>query len=148
MNVMEVRNEMGVVVAFAQMAENRGFSIVEVSASFPDAIIETGGLQYLAEFEYKASNFFVHGHDIRKCDIIICWINDLNIEEPIPVIELSRPDWITYPIELLPRDQKEIIYWRHRALAAERSLDRVRPPSEPTKSRDEKKEEYKEQLPR
>ena len=49
-----------------------------------------GGWQSVKiEFEYKSSNFLIHGHDLLKCDIIVCWENDWN-DCPIPIISLKN----------------------------------------------------------
>lgn len=71
-------NELGVIVSFAQQCQAKGWEISTIGSTFPDAIIlrKEDGAQFRAEFEYQAVNFTAHGHDLRKCDVIICWTND------------------------------------------------------------------------
>lgn len=119
---MEIKNELGVIVNFAIQSALYNFEIVNIDGSnYPDAIIKKDGIEYKAEFEYKSSNFNAHGHDIRKCDLIICWENDLP-ECPIPVIALSDPNWHTTPIISSSPDAKEACYWKARALRLEKKL--------------------------
>jgi hypothetical protein len=43
------------------------------------------------EFEYESKNFLRHGHDPKKCDVIVCWRHNWKeCPEEIEVIELSR----------------------------------------------------------
>lgn len=119
---MEVKNELGLIVHFATQSALYNFEIVNIDGSnYPDATIKKGGIEYRAEFEYKSSNFNAHGHDIRKCDLIICWENDL-LECPLPVIALSDPDWYATPITPPSYDAKEAYYWKARALQLEKKL--------------------------
>lgn len=119
---METKNELGVIVNFAIQSALYNFEIVNIDGSnYPDAIIKKDGIEYKAEFEYKSSNFNAHGHDIRKCDLIICWENDLP-ECPIPVIALSDPNWHTTPIIPPSPDAKEACYWKARAIRLEKKL--------------------------
>lgn len=66
-----------------------GWSIVHLQTACPDAIIAKNGYKLRAEFEYKARNFKMHGHDPDDCDIIICWVNDYP-DAPVPVWELRK----------------------------------------------------------
>ena len=52
----------------------------------------------LAEFEFRAKNFQLHGHDPVGCDVVICWENDWP-ECPMEVIELKDV------VERLKRDE-------------------------------------------
>jgi hypothetical protein len=40
------------------------------------------------EFEYESRNFLKHMHDVKGCNMIICWRHNWP-ECPLPVIELS-----------------------------------------------------------
>lgn len=40
------------------------------------------------EFEYRSSQFKIHKHDPKECDIIVCWEHDWKVC-PIEVIELK-----------------------------------------------------------
>jgi hypothetical protein len=88
-------NEQGVVYLFGMVSKELGFIIESLQQGFPDC---EGKILYDAkksiwakariEFEFKASSFIEHGHDINNCDFIICWINDW-ADCPIRVIELK-----------------------------------------------------------
>lgn len=118
-----VKNEQGVIVLFSQKADGAGFDIVNVHTEFPDAIIRKGGVEYRAEFEYQSSNFRAHKHDIRKCDVIICWVKDS--ESILPILALSEKGWENMNIALPSDSDREIEYWKQRALAAEESSKRL-----------------------
>jgi hypothetical protein len=83
-------NEQGVVAMFAKHDEDLGFVLMEVQIRFPDATVyEIHSQQLLrVEFEFKASNFKAHGHDIHGCDLIVCWDNDWR-ESPLPILDLK-----------------------------------------------------------
>ena len=81
-------DEAGTVVAFAQRAEELGFSIVSIGRAFPDATLHIDGVTVKAEFEYLSRNFKSHGHDPNGCDMIICWRDNWG-DCPLPVLELS-----------------------------------------------------------
>jgi len=118
-------NELGVIVVFAQEAHHHGFHIRSIAATFPDATIEKDGIMYHAEFEYTASAFDLHGHDHRKCDLIICWQNDCE-DHVLPVLALSEQDWMHTDLTLPSDSQRAAQYWRRRALKAERALQLVK----------------------
>ena len=111
-------NEMGVIVQFAQQASAAGFEIVSIQAAFPDAIVRRAGVDYRAEFEYNAQGFRDHRHDIRGCDLVICWVNDW-AECILPVLALSEPAWEYSPLTLPSDQERETLYWKLRALHAE-----------------------------
>ena len=89
-------NERGVVYLFGMVSRELGFYVESIQQGFPDC-----EAKYLydakkslwararIEFEFKASSFKEHGHDSRKCDVIICWINDWP-DCPLRVIELKK----------------------------------------------------------
>jgi hypothetical protein len=92
-------NEMGVVCLFSSMAEELGFLILRIQTGFPDCeamrVVEGGRLQPVKiEFEHESKNFLKHMHDLKGCDMIVCW--EHNWEEcPLEVLELKRycQDW-------------------------------------------------------
>ena len=100
------KNELGVIVYFAQTCGGFGWEITTIGSAFPDATISniaTGEI-LLAEFEYMASNFINHQHDPRECDVIICWENDSK-KITLPVIEVSKPEtYEVVPISFVEKD--------------------------------------------
>ena len=87
------QNEIGVVYLFAHIARKRQFRIEAIRPQFPDCIAyrRTGNLEKLVriEFEFKSSSFKTHGHDLKKCDCIVCWHHDWP-DCPLEVIELKK----------------------------------------------------------
>jgi len=80
----------GVLLPYVE--EHLGGNIVfeECSGEFPDCVMIVGGRRVRVEFEVYASNFIRHGHDPEKCDLLICWENDL-AEPPVEdVLELRE----------------------------------------------------------
>jgi hypothetical protein len=86
-------NELGVVYLFGMISSELGFKVELIQSTFPDCTAKIkvkGGWQNIkVEFEYKSSNFITHGHDVSKCDMIICWENNWK-DCPIPVISLKE----------------------------------------------------------
>lgn len=115
-------NEQGVVAVAGQYAALHGWSIVSISATYPDAIMAFNGKRYRVEFEYASSNFIAHGHDPRDCDLILCWKNDTPDLE-LPVIEVAAEKWAFTPASTMA---KSLMYWRLRAKRAEGERDRAR----------------------
>jgi hypothetical protein len=89
-------NELGVVVLFGMVAAGLGLQVESVQGRFPDCeakrMVAPGKWQHLRiEFEYESKNFHLHGHDPKKCDMIVCWRHNWKeCPEGIEVIELSR----------------------------------------------------------
>lgn len=85
-------NEQGVVFLFSKVHNDLGIKIEGIQQAYPDArgrrFNGKGWVEEKIEFEYKASDFQTHGHDIEKCDIIVCWINDWP-NCPIEIVELQ-----------------------------------------------------------
>ncbi|HEY1939575.1 MAG TPA: hypothetical protein VGJ33_16715 [Candidatus Angelobacter sp.] len=85
-------DEGGVIFLFGALAADLGFAVSRIQAAFPDceAMREVRPGKWRpkrVEFELESRNFLKHGHDIKGCDIIVCWIN--NWEDcPVEVIEL------------------------------------------------------------
>lgn len=86
--INEPKSEAGVVYMFSRYHDYIDFYNIEMKTTFPDAIAIRNGKKVRIEFEYKSKNFIIHGHDINKCDIIVCWVNDW-IDCPLEVIELK-----------------------------------------------------------
>lgn len=87
-------NEQGVVYLFGMVSRELGFSVEAVQQGFPDCEAKylydrKSNLWARAriEFEFKASSFQIHGHDINQCDFIVCWESDWP-DCPVTVIEL------------------------------------------------------------
>jgi len=88
-------NEQGVVALFAMVCVEHGWTILDIGTKFPDASVKriTSGMCYRTEFEFLASNFMDHNHDIDECDLIVCWINDWPGCD-IPIISLQA--WVDH----------------------------------------------------
>ena len=87
-------NEAGVLLLFGMLAERLGFIVTQVQSAFPDchALLkldeDTCQLMRI-EFEFESRNFLEHGHPVKGCDMIVCWIHNWK-ECPLQVVEL-RP---------------------------------------------------------
>jgi hypothetical protein len=91
--VYEPINEQGVILLFAALAYELDFRIEGIRSRFPDALLRRKNVKdrwvsCKAEFEYKSSDFKTHGHDIKQCDLIICWEHDWK-DCPIEVLNLK-----------------------------------------------------------
>jgi hypothetical protein len=87
-------NETGVMFAFGVLAPRLGFVVKRWQVEFPDcqAAREMAKGQWQdvnVELEMYSRNFLAHGHDPKKCDVIVCWIHNWP-ECPIEVVELSK----------------------------------------------------------
>jgi len=89
-------NEQGVVYLFGMLSRELGFIIEAIRTDFPDCegkreiLNKPGRWENVSiEFEFKSSNFLVHGHDPSECDIIVCWENDWK-DCPIEVLSLRE----------------------------------------------------------
>jgi len=85
-------NEMGVVFLFGWMAPQLGYVVHWLQSEFPDCELmrrvgEDKSQPLKAEFEYESRNFLKHMHDVKGCDLIICWRHNWP-ECPIEVLEL------------------------------------------------------------
>lgn len=122
--MFQPENEQGLIVAFAMRAASFGWEVVQIGTAYPDAILRYqrpgGGTEdWVTEFEYKSSNFLLHKHDPRGCELIVCWENDWT-DCPLPVLEVRRNDWGF--VSKVDPVQVEIAYWKQRAMRAERQL--------------------------
>ena len=85
-------NEQGALFLFGAMAERLGFALLKIGTSFPDCevfrVVDGDRLERIkAEIEYESRNFLKHMHDVKGCELIICWRHNWP-ECPLPVIEL------------------------------------------------------------
>lgn len=87
-------NEAETMFLFASMARDLGYAALKVQTGFPDCIAlrkvdhERSQLVRI-ECEYESSNFLVHLHDVKGCDMIVCWRH--NWEDcPLEVLELGK----------------------------------------------------------
>ncbi|KKT14041.1 MAG: hypothetical protein UV92_C0008G0032 [Parcubacteria group bacterium GW2011_GWA1_43_27] len=92
--VYEPINEQGVVLLFAAIASESGFLIEGIRSKFPDAQLRRKTnhgtyVQCMAEFEFKSSNYQLHKHPLKGCNLIICWQHDWK-DCPIEVLELKK----------------------------------------------------------
>jgi hypothetical protein len=96
-------SEMGVVYLFANIAKKLQFRIEAIRAAYPDCIAyrQVGDREKRVriEFEFKSSNFKVHGHDPRECDCIVCWHHDWH-DKPrrIEIIELKKDFGVPFKV--------------------------------------------------
>lgn len=85
-------NENGVIFLFGKVMEDLNMYVEEIKPGFPDCIARRfngmGWEKVRIEFEYVSSNFKLHKHNPRYCDIIICWEHDWP-ECRLEVIELK-----------------------------------------------------------
>ncbi|HEY2361551.1 MAG TPA: hypothetical protein VGK36_10570 [Candidatus Angelobacter sp.] len=87
-------NELGVVFLFGWMAPQLGYVVHRIQPEFPDCeamrmVGEDRCELVKAEFEYESRNFLKHMHDVKGCDLIICWRHNWP-ECPIEVLELKK----------------------------------------------------------
>lgn len=103
-------NENGVIFLFGKVMEDLNMYIEEIKPGFPDCIGRRfngkGWERVRIEFEYLSSNFKLHKHDPRKCDIIICWEHNwpecrLEVIELKDVIRGLPNTYIDRPAEFL-----------------------------------------------
>lgn len=85
-------NENGVIFLFSKIHDRLGIKIETIQATYPDAKGRretTKGWESISiEFEFKSSQFKIHKHNPKQCDIIVCWEHDWE-DCPIEVIELK-----------------------------------------------------------
>jgi len=85
------QNEHGVVFVFALAAEKLGFEVTKVQQGFPDCVATWGGKRVRIEFEFRSRNFEHHGHDARRCDVVVCWKHDwARLPAGIVCVELRK----------------------------------------------------------
>ena len=78
------------------VAKELGYLVEAIQGGFPDCEakrqVSHGQWQTVSiEFEHVSKNFAEHGHDAKKCDVIVCWIHNWQeCPEHLGVIELSE----------------------------------------------------------
>jgi hypothetical protein len=80
--------EQEIVAAFGLLATRLGYRILDLGGSFPDCKakkVDTGE-EVLIELELRSGEFHTHGHDPKKCDLVVCWEEN---------VKLGKPDVIT-----------------------------------------------------
>ena len=87
-------NELGVVFLFGWMAPQLGYVVHRLQPEFPDCeamrLVGEDTCQLVRiEFEHESRNFLKHMHDVKGCDLIICWRHNWP-ECPIEVLELRK----------------------------------------------------------
>lgn len=87
-------NEAGVLFLFGTLARELGFVVLKMQNGFPDCEawrrLENGKWQRVRiEFEFESRNFVWHGHDVKGCDLIVCWENNWK-ESPVEILELKK----------------------------------------------------------
>ncbi|NIA30160.1 MAG: hypothetical protein GWP06_09645 [Actinobacteria bacterium] len=85
----EVKEELGVIMAFSKIHEEIGFSkLVPSSAKgFDIDSIEYNGHDVTVEFEYLSGNFLSHGHQSKMDDnrkyVVVCWEDDCGLQSKL-----------------------------------------------------------------
>lgn len=92
--VYEPINEQGVILLFAAVCYDLDFRIEAIRIRFPDALLrrknEKGTWSSCAaEFEFRSSDYQLHKHPIKGCDLIICWEHNWK-DCPIEVLSLKE----------------------------------------------------------
>jgi hypothetical protein len=89
-------SEPDVVQMFGAIANELGFEIVGNRSAFPDCEARrrvAGGREHykkcLIEYEFSSSDYKKHGHPLKGCDLIVCWVHDWT-KCPIEVLEISK----------------------------------------------------------
>jgi hypothetical protein len=87
-------NELGVIFLFGAMSWQLGFVIHKLQGEFPDCeamrrVSENRCQLVKIEFELESRNFLKHMHDVKGCDLIICWRHNWP-ECPLEVLELRK----------------------------------------------------------
>jgi hypothetical protein len=87
-------NELGVVFLFGWMAPQLGYVVHRIQPEFPDCeamrrVGEDKCQLVKIEFEHESRNFLKHMHDVKGCDLIICWRHNWP-ECPLEVLELRK----------------------------------------------------------
>src|SRR6267154_171673 len=85
-------NEQGVIYLFGSLAVDMGFIVTRLQVAFPDCeamrrVVGGKWQPVLIEFEYESRNFLKHHHDVKGCDLIVCWEHNWP-ECPLEVMEL------------------------------------------------------------
>jgi hypothetical protein len=101
----EPTNEFETIALFTLLAKDLGYRILKIRAEFPDALLERGGNQIQAEFEFLASNYISHCHKRSPETLCIYWRNDFDLA---PVQTLCLEDEVMRLRGMLPRRSTEM----------------------------------------
>ncbi len=108
-------NEQGVVFLFGRVLEDLNLYIEEIRIKYPDCVgrryTGKGWERVYIEFEYLATNFILHGHDPKECNIIVCWQNDLkeSDKKKLPGIEIIELRTLIEELENSPIEEPDKI---------------------------------------
>ncbi len=116
-------NEMGVIALFWTRASEAGWEPVSLGTAYPDAVLRKEDQVWRVEFEFRSHNFSDHEHDVRECDLIICWEDNWR-QCPLPVLELRNPQWAQTVLQRVDPKDLQTAYWKMRAYRAERRRPR------------------------
>lgn len=88
-------NEAGVVLLFSKVMNDLGIIYESSPLTGFDMVgrikTQRGFERKNIEFEYRSSNFKLHGHDPAEVDYIVCWVHDwIDCPSYIEVIELGQ----------------------------------------------------------
>lgn len=125
------RTEQDVVVLFGTLLPylDEPLMVERVQTGFPDCTLvnRATGEKLRAEFEWLASNFKTHRHDPSKCDVIICWRDDvknwpagLKVWELRELVQAKCPWMIEELTESAPTD-----HWDKKSFLEQAALDKV-----------------------
>jgi hypothetical protein len=76
------------------MVRDLGYIVTLLQAEFPDCealrqVKQDRWQRVRIEFEFESLNFVKHGHDVKGCDMIVCWKHNWP-ECPLEVVELRK----------------------------------------------------------
>jgi hypothetical protein len=84
-------NEQEVVFLFARICDELNLKIKRVKTEFPDCIaIDKDGNETRIEFELYSSNFLLHKHPLAGCNLLVTWVDDIDLKGRIKVLELKE----------------------------------------------------------
>jgi hypothetical protein len=96
-NENEVKILFGLAMPYLSEAfEELGFKafdyyLDEFSDGDPDCILVIDGKKVGTEFEFESYKFYEHGHDPKKCDLVVCWKHTwFNCPKNLMILELSQ----------------------------------------------------------
>lgn len=80
-----IQEEIGVIMAFTKMHESLEFTrlVPSKNRGFDIESIEYKGKEVTLEFEFKSSNFILHGHPNQMIEgrdyVVVCWEDDCGL---------------------------------------------------------------------
>ena len=88
--IYDVITEQLVREVFFHLSKELGFTVLSSRTEFPDYILLRDGDVIRAEAEVLTSNFYLHKHHEKECDMIICYEDDLQKESHLEILELKQ----------------------------------------------------------